>query len=470
MSLKIRNTLGRKLEKFAPIKKKTVRMYTCGPTVYDYAHIGNFRTYVFQDVLRRYLEYRGYRVIQVTNITDVDDKTIRQSQSQGIPLREYTMKYEQAYFEDITALNILRSKRYPRATEHIDDITRLVALLMRKGAAYEAEGSVYFDISKFRTYGRLSGVKLGDLKAGARVDQDEYSKDEARDFVLWKAWRPEDGNVFWETKLGKGRPGWHIECSAMSMKYLGATFDIHSGGEDLIFPHHENEIAQSEAATGRKFVKYWIHSGMLLVGGKRMAKSLGNFYTLRDLLDKGFSPIAVRYLLMSAHYRAQLNFSEEALHDAERSVEALRSTLRRLDDLHPQARRNNIELRKVLSSQKVAFEKAMDDDLNTPRALAALHKIARAVNRAIEQGALSQADAIAALKVTAQLDRVFGILAETGETGALSDEAQRKIKEREEARARRDWAAADRLRAELLAMGVVIEDTPTGTVWKTKPR
>jgi len=469
MSLRIRNTLGKKLEKFVPIRKKTVRMYTCGPTVYDYAHIGNFRTYVFQDVLRRYLEYCGYRVIQVTNITDVDDKTIRQSQAQGIPLHEYTTKYEQAYFEDIATLNILRSKHYPRATEHIDDITRLVALLMRKGVAYEAEGSIYFDISKFKRYGKLSGAKMGDLKAGVRIDQDEYSKDEARDFVLWKAWRPEDGNVLWETKLGKGRPGWHIECSAMSMKYLGATFDIHSGGEDLIFPHHENEIAQSEAATGKKFVKYWIHSGMLLVGGKRMAKSLGNFYTLRDLLNKGFSPIAVRYLLMSAHYRGQLNFSEEALRDAKRSVEALRSTFQRLHDLHPQARRNNIELRKVLASQKVAFEKAMEDDLNTPRALAALHKIARAVNRAIGQGAISQADAMAALKVTSQLDRVFGILAEKAETGSLSDEAQRKIKERMEARARKDWAAADRLRAELLAMGVVIEDTPSGAVWKTDP-
>ncbi len=445
-------------------------MYTCGPTVYDYAHIGNFRTYVFQDMLRRYLEYKGYRVIQVTNITDVDDKTIQQAQAQGTSLSEYTKKYEKAYFQDIAALSIKRSEHYPRATEHIDDIVALVWKLMRKRVAYNSGGSVYFDISKFRRYGRLSGACLGGLKAGARVDQDKYSKDEARDFVLWKSWRAEDGDVFWETRLGKGRPGWHIECSAMSMKYLGATLDIHSGGEDLIFPHHENEIAQSEAATGRKFVKYWMHSGMLLVGKKKMAKSMGNFCTLRELLDKGFRPKAVRYLLMSAHYRAQLSFSEEALRDAEKSLEALSSTIQRLRDLHPQTRRSNRELRKVLVTQEAAFEKAMDDDLNTPRALAALYKIARAINRALEREAISKSDASAALKLVSQLNSVFGVFDEEGQAVVISDKAQRLIKQREEARAGRDWTTADRLRDELSAMGITIEDTPSGTVWKTRAR
>ena len=254
MTLRLTNTYGRKLQKFVPAKRNTVRMYTCGPTVWDYAHIGNFRTYVFQDVLRRYLEYKGYRVIQVTNITDVDDKTIRESKTQGVTLAEYTKKYADAYFADLKALNIEPAEHYPQATQHIPQMVALVKRLIKRGFAYETEGSVYFDISKFKKYGRLSGARLEDLKAGARIDSDEYSKDEARDFVLWKGWRPEDGEVFWETAVGKGRPGWHIECSAMSMKYLGKTFDIHSGGADLIFPHHENEIAQSEAATGNEFV------------------------------------------------------------------------------------------------------------------------------------------------------------------------------------------------------------------------
>ena len=324
MTLRLLNTYTRKLQKFLPLKKNAVRMYTCGPTVWDYAHIGNFRTYVFQDVLRRYLEFKGYKVTQVTNITDVDDRTIRQSKEAGVILREYTRKYEEAYLTDLGTLNIERAEHYPRATEHIDEMVALVKKLIRRGFAYKAEGSVYFDISKFKAYGRLSGVHVDELKAGARIDSDKYSKDEARDFALWKEWRPDDGQVFWETPIGKGRPGWHLECSAMSMKYLGTTFDIHSGGEDLIFPHHENEIAESEAATGKRFVRFWLHSGMLLVRGSKMAKSSGNYFTLRDLLSKGHDAIAVRYLLMSAHYRAQLNFIEEALADAEKAVQALR--------------------------------------------------------------------------------------------------------------------------------------------------
>ena len=469
MTLRLLNTYTRKLQKFAPLKKNTVRMYTCGPTVWDYAHIGNFRTYVFQDVLRRYLEFKGYKVTQVTNITDVDDRTIRQSKETGVTLNEYTRKYEEAYLADLEALNIEHAEHYPRATEHIDEMVALVKKLIRRGFAYEAEGSVYFDISKFKAYGRLSGVRMDELKAGARIDSDKYSKDEARDFALWKGWRPEDGDVFWETPIGKGRPGWHLECSAMSMKYLGPTFDIHSGGEDLIFPHHENEIAQSEAATGKRFVRFWLHSGMLLVGGGKMAKSSGNFFTLRDLLSKGHDPLAVRYLLMSAHYRAQLNFTEGALADAEKAVEALRGTYRRINNVEGTSHHSNVQLREVLSREKREFERAMDDDLNTPRALAAVYRAARVVNRAIDQGEVSTKDAAAVHQFFSDLDRVLGILGEQTKTEELPEETGRLIRERDEARANRDWATADSLRKQLLAMGIVVEDTPAGTVWKRKP-
>ena len=470
MTLRLMNTYGRKLQKFVPLKKNTVRMYTCGPTVWDYAHIGNFRTYVFQDVLRRYLKYRGYRVIQVTNITDVDDKTIRQSKATGVTLSEYTKKYEEAYLADLRALNIERAEHYPRATQHIEQMVELVKRLIRKGFGYQAEGSVYFDISKFRKYGRLSGARLDELKAGARVDSDEYSKDEARDFVLWKGWHPEDDDVFWETAIGKGRPGWHIECSAMSMKYLGTTFDIHSGGEDLIFPHHENEIAQSEAATGKRFVRFWLHSGMLLVAGRKMAKSSGNFFTLRDLLSKGHDPLAVRYLLMSAHYRAQLNFTEEALVDAAKALEALRGTCRRAKDIEATRQQEKIGLQRALSLEELEFERAMDGDLNTPRALAAVHRGARAVNRAIDQGEVSKKDTIAIRRFFSNLDRVLGILAEQTKTQELPEEAERLMRERDLARANRDWETADRLRKELSAIGILVEDTSAGTVWKRKPQ
>jgi len=468
MTLRLLNTYARKLQKFAPLKKNTVRMYTCGPTVWDYAHIGNFRTYIFQDVLRRYLEFKGYKVTQVTNITDVDDRTIRQSKETGLTLHEYTKKYEEAYLADLGALNIERAEHYPRATEHIDEMVALVKKLVRRGFAYEAEGSIYFDISKFRAYGRLSGVHMDELKDGARIDSDKYNKDEARDFALWKGWHPDDGDVFWETAIGKGRPGWHLECSAMSMKYLGTTFDIHSGGEDLIFPHHENEIAQSEAATGKRFVRFWLHSGMLLVGGRKMAKSSGNFFTLRDLLSKGHDPLAVRYLLMSAQYRAQLNFTEGVLADAEKAVQAIRGTYRRINNIGRTRRHSNAQLLEILSRERREFEKAMDDDLNTPGALAAIHRAARVVNRAIDQDEVSTKDTVAIHQFFSDLDRVVGILGGQIKADELPEEAGRLIRDRDQARANRDWATADSLREQLLAMGIVVEDTPAGTVWKRK--
>jgi cysteinyl-tRNA synthetase len=468
MTLKLLNTYTRKQQKFTPLKGNTVRMYTCGPTVWDYAHIGNFRTYVFQDVLRRYLEFKGYKVTQVTNITDVDDRTIRQSKQAGVTLQDYTRKYEEAYLADLQMLNIEPAEHYPRATEHIDEMVALVKKLIRRGFAYKAEGSVYFDISKFRAYGRLSGIHMDELKPGARIDSDKYNKDEARDFALWKGWRPDDGDVFWETAIGKGRPGWHLECSAMSMKYLGTTFDIHSGGEDLIFPHHENEIAQSEAATGKRFVRFWLHSGMLLVGGRKMAKSSGNFFTLRDLLSKGRDPLAVRYLLMSAHYRGQLNFTEEALADAGKAVEALRGAHQRINNVERTSQRSNTRLREVLSKEETEFERAMDDDLNTPRALAAIHRAARAVNRALDRGEVSTKDVATIQRFFSHLDKVVGIFGEQVKTEELSEEAVRLMRERDQARANRDWVTADSLRKQLLDMGIVVEDTPAGTVWKRK--
>ncbi|MEM7825323.1 MAG: cysteine--tRNA ligase, partial [Candidatus Aenigmatarchaeota archaeon] len=334
MSLKLYNTLTRKKEVFKPIRKNEVRMYTCGPTVYDFAHIGNFRTYVWQDILKRWLLYKGFRVIHVMNITDIDDKTIKGSRSQGISLKEFTEKYTEAFFKDSESLNLLPANFYPRATQHIKEIVELIKILIRKGYAYKSEdGSIYYNISKFKSYGKLSKLKIKELKAGARVKLDSYTKEEAYDFALWKAWDPEDGDVFFETDIGKGRPGWHIECSAMSMKYLGETFDIHTGGVDLIFPHHENEIAQSEAATGKKFVKYWLHAEHLIVEGRKMSKSLGNFYTLRDLIGKGYNPISIRYLLLSTHYKQQLNFTFESLESAKNTVESLFNFLLKLKEI-----------------------------------------------------------------------------------------------------------------------------------------
>src|SRR3989344_3228869 len=343
MSLKLYNTLTRKKEIVKPIKDKIVKLYTCGPTVWDYAHIGNFRAYVCVDILKRYLKYKGFKVKHVMNITDVDDKTIKGANREGISLKDYTRKYEKLFFEDIEALNIDKADVYPRATEHIKEMVEIIKKLLKNKVAYKSDdGSVYYDISKFKDYGKLSHTKISSLKEGARVKQDSYEKEEARDFALWKAYSPEDGNVFWETEISKGRSGWHIECSAMSMKHLGNHFDIHAGGIDLVFPHHENEIAQSEASTKKKFANYWFHNEHLLVNGQKMSKSLGNFFTLRDLLQKGFNPKAIRYLLLSANYRMQLNFTEEAVKSAENAVQRLSDFMIKLKEIKNEAKNNKI--------------------------------------------------------------------------------------------------------------------------------
>jgi cysteinyl-tRNA synthetase len=464
-NIRLFNTLTRQKETFKPIDEGKVRMYTCGPTVYDYAHIGNFRAFVFEDLLKRWLKYRGLKVTHVMNLTDVDDKTIRGSQKQQLPLRQFTDFYAKAFFEDVAALNIERADYYPRATEHIAEMVALIKRLTEKGYAYRGEdGSIYYAISKFKDYGKLSKIKVDELKAGARVKVDEYAKEEAQDFALWKAWTQEDGDVFWETELGKGRPGWHIECSAMSMRYLGETFDVHCGGVDNMFPHHENEIAQSEAATGKKFVNYWLHNEHLLVEGKRMAKRYGNFYTLRDLLGKGYDPVAIRYLLLSTHYRQQFNFTFEGLEAAKGAVERLRNFMRRLQDANGKG--SGEEIAELIHKVQAGFGEAMDDDLNVSVALAALFDFVRDVNNLLDANAVSKAEAEQVYALAAGFDNVLGVIGKVEAGAALPEEAVVLIGKREEARKSKDWKMADAIRQQLKAMGIVIEDTAQGVRWK----
>ena len=464
-SIRFFNTLTRQKEPFKPIEAGKVGMYTCGPTVYDYAHIGNFRAFLFEDLLKRWLEYRGYKVTHVMNLTDVDDKTIRGSQKQQIPLRQYTEHYANAFFEDINALNVKAATHYPKATDHIPEMVTLIKTLIQKGYAYKSQdGSIYYAISKFKNYGKLSHINVQELQAGARVKTDEYTKEEAQDFALWKAWTPEDGDVFWETELGKGRPGWHIECSAMSMRYLGETFDIHCGGIDNMFPHHENEIAQSEAATGKKFVNYWLHNEHLQVEGRKMAKKLGNFYTLRDLLGKGYDPIAIRYLLLSTHYRQQFNFTFEGLDAAKNAIERLRNFMRRLPDADGKGSEGKID--SALHAVQTGFGCAMDDDLNISVALGALFDFVRDVNALLDAGVVSVKEADAVYAVMQGFDAVLGVIGEVEREESLPKEAEALIQKREEARKAKDWAAADALRMRLREMGVVVEDTPQGVRWR----
>ena len=458
MALKFFNTLSRRKEIFRPLNGKNVGMYTCGPTVYDFAHIGNFRAYVWEDLLRRYLKYKGYKVKQVMNLTDVDDKTIKGSRAQGIPLQEFTEKYKKAFFEDIAKLNIERVEIYPSATEHINEMVALIRELLKKKYAYKGEdGSIYYNIKKFKNYGKLSKFKLRKLIAGKRVKQDEYAKEVASDFALWKAWDENDGDVFWETALGKGRPGWHIECSAMSMKYLGETFDIHTGGIDNMFPHHENEIAQSEAATGKRFVKCWMHCRHLLVDGKKMSKSLGNFYALGDLKD--YDAAAIRYLLLATHYRKELNFTLQGLEGAKNIVGHLNETIRRLKDAN--GKENEI-VYALIKKIKIEFESAMDDDLDITKALSALSEFEKQMNKAIDAGELSRNNANVAIEFLQSVDSVLGIMKFESGKLELSAEVEKLIEERENARKGKDFAKADEIRAKLKEMGYALDDTPEG--------
>lgn len=456
--LKLFNTLTRKIEIFKPLKKGQVTMYNCGPTTYFYVHIGNCRAFLIADLLRRYLEYKGYKVKQVMNITDVDDKTIRDSQKKGISLKKFTERYTKAFFEDLKTLNIKPAHVYPKATEHIKDMVKLILELKKKGYTYESEGSIYYKISKFKDYGKLSKINIGELKSGARIKQDEYGKEDAHDFALWKAWDESDGDVFWETELGKGRPGWHVECSAMSMKYLGKTFDIHTGGVDLIFPHHENEIAQSEAATGKPFVKYWVHNEYILVDNKKMSKSLGNFYLLRDLLKKGYGPKAVRYLLLSTHYRQPLNFTLKGVDATKAAIERLQNFIDHLNSI--KGTKNNKKLNSLIKKVKKEFEEHMDSDLNISSALASIFEFSKEMYKL----KISKTDAQKIIKIMKKFDSILGIL--SFEKQELDKDIKELIEEREEARKKKDWAKADAIRAKLKEQGIVLEDTPQGVRWK----
>jgi cysteinyl-tRNA synthetase len=460
------NSLTREKEKFVPIEKGKVKMYTCGLTVYDYGHIGNYRAFIFEDLLRRWLEYRGFKVTQVMNLTDVDDKAIKASRKNGVPLKEYTERYTKAFFEDVLTLNIEKAEVYPKATEHVPEMVALITKLMEKGYAYKGEdGSIYYEISKFKDYGKLANIKVENLKLGARVKTDEYAKEQAQDFALWKAWSEEDGDVFWETPFGKGRPGWHIECSAMSMKYLGETLDIHCGGVDNLFPHHENEIAQSEAATGKKFVNYWLHNEHLLIEGKRMAKSLGNYYTVRDLTAKGYDPKAIRYLLLSTHYRQQVNFTFEGLEAAKNTLDRLTNFVHRL--LEADGKRGEDQLEPLMSRVQNSFEAAMDDDLSISEALASLFDFIRDVNILLDENSLSKDEAQDVYNLMLKFDKVLGVIGEIKKEEKLPKEAEELILKREEARRAKDWKTADAIRHQLKGMGILLEDTPQGVKWRS---
>lgn len=459
--LKLHNTLSNKEEEFHPLEEGVVRLYTCGPTVYDYAHIGNFRTFVFQDLLRRYLKYRHYRVVHVMNITDVDDKTIQNARKEGMTLKDYTSKYTEAFIADCKTLRIDLPELMPRATDHIPEMVALIRSLEEKGYTYRKDGSVYFSIAHFPGYGKLSKADFSGAQAGARVDTDKYDKENARDFVLWKA--KKEGEDFWETEIGPGRPGWHIECSAMSMKYLGETFDIHCGGIDLVFPHHENEIAQSECATGKPFVRYWVHPEFLIVEGEKMSKSLGNFFRLQDLLSQGHSPEAIRYLLLSVHYRKQLNFTQDGLRQAQASIQRLEDFVLRAKEIENEEEPTPAFLAEVQSARE-KFMEAMDADLNTSAALAVIFDFVRMAYQKDNQKTLSGGDARIAIEFLKEIDRVFNILRAQPEL--LDEEIARQIEARQDARRRRDFAEADRIRQWLLSKGIQLEDTREGVRWK----
>ncbi len=495
MPLHLHNTLSGTVEEFRPLHDNEVRMYACGPTVYDYGHIGNFRTFIAVDLLNRFRRQSGYDVRYVMNITDVDDKIIRNAARDGVSVQQYTAPYNKAFLEDSELLNIRRPEALPRATDHIDGMAKFVADLERKGFAYRTEdGSYYFRIAKFADYGKLSKRDFAGMNDGARVDVDEYEKDSARDFALWKA--PKPGEASWDTAIGPGRPGWHLECSVMSMDALGETLDLHAGGEDLAFPHHENEIAQSEALTGKPFARFWMHARFLLVEGEKMSKSLGNFFTPRDLILKGYKPSSIRYLLTSVPYRNQLNFTFDGLRQAAASVERLRNFRQRLADGNfPDG--EDVELRKLAEDAATRMKSALEDDLNTAQAQAAIFEMVRAANVAMDGGQMRKGNAAPFLGALGKFDEIFAVLHDddvakmrkildwakaagrendispellglAGASGPTDEEVGRKIADMEQARKAKNFAASDKLRAELTAAGIIVEITKDGVRWKRK--
>ena len=461
--MNVYNSMTRRKEPLTPMADNTIRMYTCGPTVYNFAHIGNFRAYTFEDVLRRVIQFNGYGVKQVMNLTDVDDKTIRGSRAAGLALQDFTRPYIQAFFEDLKTLNVQPAEVYPPATGHIPEMLALIQKLFDRGLAYQSEdGSVYFSVAKLPGYGKLAHLDRDNLRAGARVAQDEYEKESYGDFALWKGWDENDGDVVWDSPWGRGRPGWHLECSAMSMKYLGETFDLHTGGIDNLFPHHENEIAQAEGATGKPFVNTWMHCAHLRVNGEKMSKSLGNFFTLRDLLGKGFTGREIRYVLINAHYRQPLNFTFDALDAARTSLARVDECVDALSERAAGAAAGETPAFAAAALQ--TFTDAVNDDLNLPEAFAALFALIRESNSALRDAAFTPASAAAVLAVFDRMDSVLGVIrfGRVKPSDDLPPEVAELVAARAEARKNKQWAESDRLRDELAAMGWEVRDSKEG--------
>ncbi|HOU08456.1 MAG TPA: cysteine--tRNA ligase [Caldisericia bacterium] len=459
--MKFFNTMTRTKEDFTPVHDGEVRLYTCGPTVYSRIHIGNFKTFLFEDILVRYFIYKGYKVKQVMNITDIDDKTIRTSRQRNVSLREVTDPYIELFHKDRKTLHIIDATNYPRATEHVPQMVEIVQKLMDNGHAYRAaDNSIYYSISSFKDYGKLAHLEINTLQSGAsgRVASDEYEKDSISDFALWKAWDENDGEVYWETQLGKGRPGWHIECSAMSMEYLGETLDIHTGGIDNIFPHHQNEIAQSEGFTGKTFSKYWMHSYHLMVDGAKMSKSLGNFYTLEDLEKKGISPETFRFFVVTNHYRTSLNYTDEAARAAGKARDSLIEFVDRVRNIPDGP--DKFDVGPTIEEMFREFEAGMDDDLNTPQAIAAVFDMTRPINRAIDEGKIGTLGRENLLKTIEKVNTVFAFI--EGSQTTIPEEVIELMKQREQVRKEKNWAMSDQLRDKILELGFIVKDTPQG--------
>jgi len=461
--MKLYNTISRQVEELIPLDGNKIKMYFCGPTVYDFAHIGNFRTFVMSDVLHRYLKFRNYEVTFVMNLTDVDDKTIRGAMREGISLKEYTDKYTKAFFEDIEAMRIERATYYPRATETIRDIVEFIKVLLDKGHAYKASDGVYFDISSFDRYGELSKLRKSNIKPGAsgRVSLDEYSKDDIVDFALWKGWKEEDGDVYWETEIGKGRPGWHIECSVMSTKYLGDTLDIHGGGVDLIFPHHENEIAQSECKTGKKFVRYWFHVEHLMVNGRKMSKSEGNFFTLRDLVKKGYSPKTIRLVLVSTHYRKPLDFTEEKIKQAENTIKDLEIFIAKMKKVYQKNKNVKPTKLNVIKDAEERFISSMDDDLNIPESLGVMFSLISEFENT-DIASISSEEAGEILKFLENVKEILDFF--DMNIDDVPQDILRMIEERENLRKNKEFSKSDEIRSKIVGMGYDIIDTKIGSL------
>jgi cysteinyl-tRNA synthetase len=464
MTLRLYNTLSGEVEPLEPLHPPEVRFYVCGLTVYGRGHVGNFRTLVASDVLRRTLRYLGHGVREVMNITDVDDRIIERAQAAGKNLEDFTAEHIRGFEEDMATLGLERPEHVPRATEHIPEMIDLISRLIARGHTYTAEGGVYFRIASFPEYGRLARLEVSGLQDGARVDTDKYEKENPRDFVLWKLKRDEPEWAQWEAPFGRGRPGWHLECSAMSMKYLGETFDLHVGGEDLVFPHHENEIAQSTCATGKPFVRLWLHVKHLQIESETMSKSKGNVFTIPELVERGHRPEAIRYLLAGAHYRKAFSFGFEGLQQAAAALERIHGLVRRLEEVSAEGAEGAVG--EACASARIAFRAALADDLNTPEALAALHGLVTRVNALLAEGGMTRAGAARVRSELESMDSVLGLVLPRGGEDRLSPEEQGLYDQRLEARRRRDFGAADAARAALLARGIVLEDTPGGTRWR----